>query len=66
MSPKHERDLCANCDRWREEHYDNQDAWVADQPCSEYDGITPGPERRKKKDKETAYLYDNTQPIPGT
>lgn len=51
-----ERDLCASCNRWREEHYDNQGNWLTDQPCSEYQGVTPSPDRLKKKEKEIAYL----------
>lgn len=48
----HDRDLCGNCDRWREAHYDRQGAWVIDQPCTEYQGVEPTPDRRKRKDKE--------------
>lgn len=52
MSPRQERDLCGNCDRWRELHYNDQGEWVTDQPCSEYDGIVPDAARRKRKEKE--------------
>lgn len=49
------RDLCANCDRWREQHYSAGGAFVADRmnpPCFEYSGTEPSDERRKQKADE--------------
>lgn len=47
-----DRDLCGNCGRWREEHYNQLGAWRGEQlqpPCVEYYGVVPSPERRAKK-----------------
>lgn len=52
-----DQDLCANCDRWREEHYNMSGIFIADRldpPCVEYQGMRPAPERRAKKEKELA------------
>jgi len=52
-----DRDLCANCDRWREQHYNLSGIFVADRlnpPCVEYLGTMPDDARRGKKDKELA------------
>ena len=62
---RRDRSLCANCDHWREEHYDAQGAWIGERiGCAEYDGVNPGPDRMKKKEKETAYLYEEIADVP--
>lgn len=61
-----ERDLCANCDRWREEHYDRNGLWIADRwqvPCISYSGIEPSEERRKQKADELASVRAGRAPI---
>lgn len=50
-----DRDMCANCGHWREEHYNNGAAggpYIADKlfGCHEYQGSVPTAERRKEKD----------------
>ena len=57
-NPRFARDLCGNCGRWREEHYGADNSWLEGQPCAEYIGITPGEDRRKKKDRELAKAFD--------
>lgn len=52
-----ELDLCANCDRWREEHYNRSGIFIADRldpPCVEYQGMPAPDDRRKNKDRELA------------
>lgn len=49
---KHDANLCGNCDRWREEHYAQDGSWLADQPCAEYIGVNPSPDRLAKREKE--------------
>lgn len=47
-----DRDLCANCDRWREQHYNASGIFIADllaPPCVEYLGTSPSAERQKEK-----------------
>ena len=49
------RDLCANCDRWREQHYNLSGIFIADRldpPCVEYLGTFPDEKRRQNKEKE--------------
>lgn len=40
-----DRVICANCGRWRHEHYNRGGLWIADRyqenPCVEYYGIEP-------------------------
>lgn len=50
-----DRDLCANCDQWREQHYNKSGIWIGDRiGCVEYQGSEPTDERREKKKKEIA------------
>lgn len=59
-----ERDLCGNCDHWREEHYDSDGAWMGEMiGCAEYIGVNPTPERlrRKPKDLEKAASADTPE-----
>jgi len=60
MAPRKtfDRDLCGNCDRWREEHYAADGSWLAEQPCDEYYGITPSADRAKKKERELEKALD--------
>lgn len=49
-----DRDLCANCGHWREEHYNNGAAggpYIAHElfGCAEYQGSVPSSERRAEK-----------------
>lgn len=47
------RDMCANCGRWREEHYAASGAWMGDAiPCPEYYGTEPSAAERKRKDSD--------------
>lgn len=43
-----DRDICANCGRWREQHYREDGSWDheanAEAECDEYYGRTPTPE----------------------
>lgn len=49
-----ERDLCANCDHWRESHYAAGGAFIADKlfGCYEYQGVVPTEERRATRDED--------------
>lgn len=48
-----DRDLCANCAHWREEHYDRTGVFQgALFGCSEYQGIEPSDERAANKAAE--------------
>jgi hypothetical protein len=50
---QNERDLCANCDHWREEHYNASKVWVGDRiGCEEYLGVPASRERRLGKVRE--------------
>lgn len=52
-----QRDLCANCDNWRELHYGSESGiFIGDRAlgCVEYQGTVPSPQRRAKKDDELA------------
>jgi len=54
-----DRSLCANCDHWREEHYNEDGSWRGETiGCSEYEGVNPEAKRLEKREKETAHLYD--------
>lgn len=46
-----DRDLCANCGHWREEHYGVTGEFIGGRVfgCAEYQGIEPTEERRAKK-----------------
>lgn len=48
-----DRDLCANCAHWREEHYDVTGAFQGQLfGCHEYQGVDPDDARAAKKDAE--------------
>lgn len=48
-----DRDLCLNCDHWREEHYGVTGEWQGQLwGCAEYQGGDPGEARRSAKPDE--------------
>lgn len=51
-----DRDLCANCGHWREEHYNASGAFIGDRwyNCVEYLGTVPTAEQRAKKGEDLA------------
>lgn len=60
-----DRDLCANCGRWREEHYGGGGIWIADRwqvPCLEYWGTTASEERRARKADELSSVRAGREP----
>lgn len=55
-----ERDLCANCKRWREQHYSVTGVYHAhllNPPCLEYSGTAPSEERRAQKSEELSGVH---------
>lgn len=47
-----ERDLCANCGRWREQHYNLSGIFTADRqdpPCLEFQGSVASAKRSDRK-----------------
>ena len=60
---KRERNLCGNCDHWREEHYGPDGAFIGEQiGCWEYDGINPDPARLKNREKELEDARAESEP----
>lgn len=50
-----DRDLCMNCDHWREEHYGVTGEWQGQLfGCAEYQGGVPREERRAEKSEQVA------------
>ena len=48
-----ERDLCANCAHWREEHYGVTGEWQGHLfGCAEYQGVEPDDDRAARKADE--------------
>lgn len=48
-----DRDLCVNCDHWREEHYGVTGEFQGQLfGCAEYQGDAPDEERRSRKAEE--------------
>lgn len=49
-----DRSVCANCGRWRHEHYNRSGIFLADRldpPCVEYDGRQPTDKELKALEK---------------
>lgn len=55
-----DRDMCANCGHWREEHYNRSGVFVADRlfNCIEYSGTGATDEQRKTKAKDIKATSD--------
>lgn len=56
--PAHLRgSICANCNHWREEHYNQDGSWRGEKlKCVEYLGTTPNADELKTRDKHLEKL----------